>query len=181
MGVEAGMVRAKIDCKAGLDAFIETYKRIGATRNGKSVLEEWFGAAIIKRIETQFNSANSLNKTWTAQNGKSIKQSVEEALIDGVGKPILKLMDYLEFNHSIHCLPNDFSSGLGNLPVADVYVNGKPGKFAWILFFWREWLRGYITGTFFKGSLFRNHLQTCHIKCEERISQLCVMLPLISH
>ncbi len=122
------MVRAKIDCKSGLDAFLEQYKTIGKTRIASSVLEEWFGANFVSLITTHFNALNNtLNQTWATRTGKYVKESVQDALIDGVGKPILKLINYLELNHSIHCLPNDLSSGLGNLPVANVYTNGIPG------------------------------------------------------
>ena len=121
------MVRAKIDCKAGLDAFKEAYKMIGTSRQATAVLKEWFAKTYLAdsfyaKINTTDNSA------WIAEKKKSVKDSVKEALVDGVGKPILKLINYLEFNHSLHCLPNDFSSGLGNLPVSYVYVNGTAGR-----------------------------------------------------
>ena len=119
------MVRAQIDCKAGLDALKERYKSIGAKQTAEAVLQEWYAKLYLSSsFYKQLNT--SVNDTWLRLYGKPIQESIKEALIDGFGKPMLKLMRYLEFNHSVHCLPNDLSSGLGNLPVDYVYYNGKP-------------------------------------------------------
>ena len=119
------MVRAQIDCKSGLDALKARYKNIGAKQTSEAVLQEWYTKTYLSTwFYHQLNT--SVNDTWIKLYGKPIRESIKEALIDGFGKPMLKLMRYLEFNHSIHCLPNDLSSGLGNLPVDYVYYNGKP-------------------------------------------------------
>eukprot|EP00794_Sanderia_malayensis_P004766 gene4766-5393_t len=129
LGVKAGMVRTKIDCKAGLDAFLEYYKAIAKNRQANAVLQEWFGVSVVSYITNHVTALNNtLDQTWKAKSGRTIKESVQKALVDGVGKPIVKLINYLELNHSIHCLENDMSSGLGNLPVANVYTNGIPGE-----------------------------------------------------
>lgn len=128
MGVKAGYVRAKIDCKAGVDAFKARYKLIASKRSAAEVLNEWFSRHYldVNRVQKLLN--DTVKSAWLAEKGKSVNNSLKDALVTGVGKPVLKLIDYLEFNHSVHCLPNDLSSGLGNLPVSHVYVNGTPGR-----------------------------------------------------
>ena len=128
MGVKAGYVRAKIDCKSGLDAFKANYKLIASKRSASEVLNEWFAKYYLSADWVQKLLNDSVKSAWQTEKGKSVDKSLRDALVTGVGKPVLKLIDYLEFNHSIHCLPNDMSSGLGNLPVSHVYVNGTPGR-----------------------------------------------------
>ena len=128
MGVKAGYVRAKIDCRSGLDAFKANYKLIASKRSASEVLNEWFSKNFLDANMVPKLLSAAVKDAWLKEKGKSVSQSLKDALVSGVGKPVLKLIDYLEFNHSIHCLPNDLSSGLGNLPVSYIYVNGTPGR-----------------------------------------------------
>jgi len=128
MGVKAGYVRAKIDCRSGLDAFKASYKLIASKRSASEVLNEWFASNFLDANMVPKLLTAAVKNAWLKEKGKTVSQSLKDALVSGVGKPVLKLIDYLEFNHSIHCLPNDLSSGLGNLPVSHIYVNGTPGE-----------------------------------------------------
>ena len=128
MGVKAGYVRAKIDCRSGLDAFKASYKLIASKRSASEVLNEWFASNFLDANMVPKLLTAAVKNAWLKEKGKTVSQSLKDALVSGVGKPVLKLIDYLEFNHSIHCLPNDLSSGLGNLPVSHIYVNGTPGR-----------------------------------------------------
>ena len=127
MGVKAGFVRAKIDCRSGLDAFKNNHKLIASKRSVSEVLNEWYSKNYLRADMVHSLLNKTVQDAWFAEKGKAINDSLMDALVTGVGKPILKLIDYLEFNHSMHCLPNDVSSGLRNLPVPFVYVNGTPG------------------------------------------------------
>ena len=124
LGIKTGMVRAKIDCKAGLDAIKQVYKNIALDQKPESVLKEWY-AKYFLRPSFYSKLSSATNHTWSKENNRSsVDLSIKTALIDGFGKPILALLKYLEFNHSLYCLPDDVSSGLGNLPVDYIYYNG---------------------------------------------------------
>ena len=120
------MIRAKIDCQSGLDAFKARHKILTKERKGSAVLKEWFSRQY--RSKGLYEKINkTVSDAWLSEKGKTVEESVKEALVTGVGDPLVKLINYLEFNHSKHCLPNDLSSGLGNLPVSHVYINGVQG------------------------------------------------------
>lgn len=108
LGVLTGMVRAVEDCKSGLDAFKEKYHEIALSGDSSGVFKEWWTA---KYLAPDF--LQSLNKDveprWKALYRKTIKQSIALALEEGIGKPVLKLIRYLEIEHSSHCLPNNVS------------------------------------------------------------------------
>ena len=42
LGVQVGMVRSSIECKAGLDAFKEKYPKVAHGDTPESVLKEWY-------------------------------------------------------------------------------------------------------------------------------------------
>ena len=46
-------------------------------------------------------------------------------MLSGIGRPMVDLLRYLEYEHVRHCLPLDVSSGLANLPVEYIYQDGK--------------------------------------------------------
>ena len=127
-GVKSGFVRAKIDCRSGLDAFKANHKLIASRRSPPAVLDEWYASNYLRSDMVHRMLTKQVKDAWSAETGKTVNESLKDALVAGVGQPIMKLINYLEFNHSLHCLPNDLSSGLGNLPVSHVYVNGTPGN-----------------------------------------------------
>lgn len=128
LGVKVGMVRSSIDCKAGLDAFKEKYPMVVKRNASTGVLYEWYtklylGRQYLAKLE------RGVNARWRKQHdGQSVREAINQALLRGVGEPLLNLIHYLEFEHSRHCLPNDVASGLANLPVKYVYTDGVPGN-----------------------------------------------------
>ncbi|XP_046857657.1 uncharacterized protein LOC124451071 isoform X1 [Xenia sp. Carnegie-2017] len=46
-------------------------------------------------------------------------------IVFGIGKPVVDLVKYMENVHLRHCLPLNHASGLANLPVKYIYVDGK--------------------------------------------------------
>lgn len=128
LGVQAGMVRSSIDCKAGLNALKEKYPMVAQLNTPEAVLKEWYTRLYLKspylaKLELGVNS------TWQKQHdGQTVKEAIREALVKGIGEPILKLIHFLEFEHSRHCLPDNLASGLANLPVDFVYTDGVAGN-----------------------------------------------------
>ena len=128
LGVQAGMVRSSIDCKAGLDAFKEKYPMVATRNSSTGVLEEWYTQHYLKRSYLA-KLEREVNASWRQQHGgQSVREAIKEALLKGIGQPLINLIHYLEFTHSRHCVPNDVASGLANLPVDFVYTDGVPGK-----------------------------------------------------
>lgn len=128
LGVKSGMIRTVIDCQAGVDALKESYRQLSLSGKSDGILGEWFSK---KYLNTKYLSEldKGVDEQWTKNhNGKSVNASVVEALKDGVGQPLLDLINYLDNEHKSHCLPNDLASGLANLPVDYVYNNGVPDK-----------------------------------------------------
>lgn len=64
------------------------------------------------------------SEAWGKKHGKSVQASIDEALVENVGKPLDSLLKYLEFNHSQYCVPSNVSSGLATLPLQFIYKNG---------------------------------------------------------
>ena len=122
------MVRTVIDCQAGVDALKEKYRQLSLANNAEGVLQEWFAKSYLN-AEYLANLAKGVEDKWTKDhNGKSVNASLKEALEEGIGQPLLDLINYLDNEHKSHCLPNDLASGLSNLPVDYVYNNLVPDK-----------------------------------------------------
>lgn len=126
LGVTTGMIRTKIDCRAGLDAIKMAFRKISLANDSTGVLDEWFTKLFLqKKYLTKLQ--DGVEDSWSKKHtGRNISSSIREALTDGIGQPLIDLMHYLEFDHMRHCLPNDDASGLGGLPVDYVYIDGKP-------------------------------------------------------
>ena len=120
------MVRSDIDCKAGLDALKEKYPAIAQRNDSAGVLDEWY-AKVYLRPQYLTKLGSGVNARWKAQHsGQSVKEAIKEALVKGFGEPVLNLIHFLEYKHSLHCLPTKVASGLANLPVDFVYTGGVP-------------------------------------------------------
>ena len=68
---------------------------------------------------------NSASNTWEKEHKTTIRTSINDALVEYVGKPLDSLLKYLAFNHSHYCVPSNVSSGLASLPLSYIYKNGK--------------------------------------------------------
>ena len=120
------MVRSSIDCKAGLDAFKEKYTMVAQKNTSAAVLEEWYTKLYLKPQYLK-KLERGVNARWQKEHaGQSVSEAIREALVKGIGEPLLKLIHFLEFEHSRHCPPNDVASGLARLPVDFVYTDGVP-------------------------------------------------------
>lgn len=127
-GVNSGMVRTVVDCQAGVDALKESYRQISLAGKSEGIIKEWFASGYLNHSYLS-KLAAGVNNQWSENHqGKNVTVSIIEALKGGVGQPLLDLINYLDVNHKSHCLPNDLASGLSNLPVDFVYINGAPDK-----------------------------------------------------
>ena len=128
LGVKSGMVRTVIDCQAGVDALKEKYRQLSLANNTEGVLKEWFAKGYLDAQYLQ-QLTSGVDDKWTEDHkGKNVNASLKEALKEGIGQPLLDLINYLDNEHKSHCLPNDLASGLSNLPVDYVYNNLVPDK-----------------------------------------------------
>ena len=66
----------------------------------------------------------SASEAWEKEHKKSVRASINDALVEYLGKPLDSLLNYLEFNHSQYCVPSNTSSGLATLPLPFIYKNG---------------------------------------------------------
>ena len=108
LGVMTGMVRAVEDCRSGLDAFKERFSEIDLSGNSSGVLKEWYTAKF--RSPNFLSSLNrGVEESWKASTRRTVKQSINLALEEGIGKPVLDLIRYLENEHMSHCLPSNVS------------------------------------------------------------------------
>ncbi|KAL9986409.1 hypothetical protein ACROYT_G000554 [Oculina patagonica] len=64
-------------------------------------------------------------EAWQKEHKESVRISINDALVEYVGKPLDSLLKYLEFNHSQYCVPSNISSGLATLPLKYIYKNGN--------------------------------------------------------
>lgn len=123
LGVEAGMVRSIDECKAGLDGLKNRYTDVafnGATGIYQSRLLKPF-------LESKFLSemkADQLTE-WKAKSGKSVNESLHEFILDHVGKPIDRMLRFIEDEYIQHCVPENIATGLSSLPLKYIYVNGS--------------------------------------------------------
>ena len=126
LGVEAGMVQPREVCLASIDALEQAYPAM-LEGGPKGILEEFSGWMI---TEGMFLSMiqDDVEKEWKKREGMTIKQSLEEALVKGFGKPWQDYIDYLKKEHLDHCVTSDIASGLSMLPLDGVYKKGEKQK-----------------------------------------------------
>ena len=123
LGVTAGMVQPREVCRASIDALEQAYPEL--LENGpKGILDDFVGWMITQGSFLTMVE-KSAEKEWKEKNGLTIRQSLEEALVKGFGKPWQEYIDYLKEEHMKHCVTSDIASGLSMLPLSDVYKNGK--------------------------------------------------------
>lgn len=126
LGVEAGMVQPREVCLASVDALEQSYPSL--SENGpKGILEEFSGWMITEGLFLSMIQSD-VEKEWKEKEGMTIKQSLEEALVKGFGKPWQAYVDYLKNEHLQHCVNSDIASGLSMLPLDGIYKNGEKEK-----------------------------------------------------
>ncbi|KAJ7394048.1 hypothetical protein OS493_003721 [Desmophyllum pertusum] len=122
-GIKAGFVRSEEDCQYGLYSIQRAYLKV--SQDGPNgILNETFTQQMLdprwlEKLE------KSSSEAWEKEHKATVRASINEALVEYVGKPLDSLLNYLEFNHSQYCVPSNVSSGLATLPLSHVYKTGK--------------------------------------------------------
>ncbi|XP_031556875.1 uncharacterized protein LOC116293574 [Actinia tenebrosa] len=125
LGVRTGMVRSVVDCKSSVYAFKNNYGNMAIKNDSSAIFEESYARVF---LETSFLSRleEGVEQSWVASKGLSVQDSLRRALVSGFAQPLLELVHYMEFQHVRHCPPDKVSSGLSELPLDYVYVDGVP-------------------------------------------------------
>ena len=81
-GVQAGMVRSIYNCKSGLEAFKQKFRRTTKNNNPTAILEEPYLEAFLD--ESYIDHLSEKDKMdWWQRKGKHVSVSIEEALVEG--------------------------------------------------------------------------------------------------
>ncbi|XP_078369460.1 uncharacterized protein LOC144653347 isoform X2 [Oculina patagonica] len=127
MGVRKGMVRSVEDCQAGINSIKTSYRSV-SLYNESGVLQEWFVQPL---LDPDYYSkiTQDIDNEWKAKHGgKNVSETIKEYLVTYLGEPLNKLLRYVEMEHIRHCVPSNVSSGLANLPLKYVWLDGKENK-----------------------------------------------------
>jgi hypothetical protein len=98
IGVRAGMVRSIVDCKSSVNAFKSNYGNLAIKNESSAVFGEIY-AQVFLRPSFLARLERDVEQKWKNSKGSSIQDSLREALVNGFAKPLLELIDYLEFQH----------------------------------------------------------------------------------
>ena len=120
-GVKSGMVRSTSECLQGIDCMRQWYPFLSSSKSAKNIFR-WYTSNRLQNFVSRL-SPEELSQ-WTAKHGKNISRSLLDGVIKFVGKPLVRLFEYLENNYTLHCVPDNVSSGMFARPVDHVYVNG---------------------------------------------------------
>ena len=92
------------------------------------IYEETFIKNGIKHKDYLKKLESSVQGAWRSKYGKTVEGSLNEALLNDLGKPIKAFIDYVKLNYSRHCIPDDKVSGLASLPVDYVWLDQREDK-----------------------------------------------------
>ena len=99
------MVRSSIDCKAGLDAFKESYPEIAKADSSIGVLDEWYATRYLEP-EYLANLHSGVDARWRNEHsGQSVREAIRQALMKGFGEPVLNLITSLSMNTVVTAYP----------------------------------------------------------------------------
>ena len=94
------------------------------------ILHEWFTKSLLS--EEYYGKLNQTDKQkWENKFGRNITESVKAILVEYFGKPVVEVINFLKYEYRPHCVSSNITSGLANLPLKYIYVNGtKTDKLA---------------------------------------------------
>lgn len=70
--------------------------------------------------------SNQTKEKFQTKYKQSVRDMLSNILINYFGAPLHNFMRFLQNNHSRHCVSSSVASGLANLPVQYVWLDGKP-------------------------------------------------------
>ena len=118
MGVIAGMVWTLRECQAGITC-LHTELGVQTFKTATDILK----SSYIPPKNFLYEVSQEAHDKWIYEHSKSISISLNDFLVEYVGKPLVKLFDYLK-EHNAFCLPNSAPRGMGTKPVNFIYNNG---------------------------------------------------------
>ena len=109
----------------GYHCIKQRYSAVGRFFNGGDILHEWFSWRMLSKFKFYLNRLHpNISTRWQVKYGQSIKTSLEQTLVKHFGKPLAKLLQYLNTEHMSHCVSSSASSGLASRPLPYVYNEG---------------------------------------------------------
>ena len=118
MGVKVGMVRTLEECRVGIQC-LYTVLDVKTFTNATDILST--STFAFKRFLSRV-SPEALDQ-WQQRYGKNMSRSLDDALVDYIGTPLVSLFKYLE-DHLVYCPPSNISRGMGTRPLDFIYYNG---------------------------------------------------------
>ena len=82
LGVRSGMVRSTEDCRSGVDAIKDRFKKLSQANRPEAILKEWY-TIMFQTQEYYNNIAVNESELWKKKKTKTPLESVQEALIAG--------------------------------------------------------------------------------------------------
>ena len=136
-GVKSGMVWSEEVCKASAKTFRKIYSRV--KKDPEGILKMKFARLLTTGITSQGGLYKKLANTELEQfkdshKGQTYENKLKKTIVEHIGKPLHDLIVYLKDEHVQYCPPSDISSGLGSLPLKNIYKNGKIIGFVFYLF-----------------------------------------------
>ena len=105
----------------GYHCIKQRYSAVGKNFNGGDILDEWFSRRMLSKYLNRLRMHPNISTQWQVKYGQRIKTSLEQTLVKHFGKPLAKLLWYLNTEHMSHCVLSNASSGLASRPLAYVY------------------------------------------------------------
>ena len=123
-GVKYGMVQPMEVCRASVDA-LKSYNSGIGDKGPEGVWDEPIGNIVLSEDFYEDLEDDVVTKWQAKYDNQYPSETLKKALLDGIGKPFQKYLNYLKGEHLKHCVPSTVSSGLSKLPLKNVYTDGR--------------------------------------------------------
>lgn len=124
-GVKSGMVSPTEVCKAAAKTFALNYNKV-QVHGAKGALRMAF-AKVLNDPSYYEKVPDSVFAAFERKHGDFFKK-LNETAVNDFGAPLKDLIDYLTKEHQSYCPPSDVTSGLGRLPLDNIYKDGVKQK-----------------------------------------------------
>ncbi|XP_032229071.1 uncharacterized protein LOC5504845 [Nematostella vectensis] len=127
LGIKTGMVRNVEGCESGYNGFRYKTEYLSIALYGPEGVFNSTVFEAISKLNFFANLSQEEREAWRVKHNKSMNESLREHFLEHVGKPIDRVLRYLETDHIQYCVSDDLMHGFGNLPLTHVYRNGTQG------------------------------------------------------
>ncbi|XP_028411285.1 uncharacterized protein LOC114533864 [Dendronephthya gigantea] len=122
-GIAAGMLRSVEQCDVGYYSLLNKFQKV-STLGKRGILQEKFTKDL--RRATYYKSLNQDDRQkWFKNFGEEIEDTVNATLVEYFGRPLVELFHFLKHEYRVYCVNSSVSSGLANLPLKYIYINGS--------------------------------------------------------